>query len=182
MPKKSKKSKKKSRKKSSSMGSSSSSRSSSSLNLSNSMSASSTTSTTSMTLSRGRLDSLVRQIEAQANQAFRDRVASIIQTQTMHKQTNPNNIINYEAMAYITAISNSTPVEIGARLNDVYNCIFNVNSRNNCTLNFNVSLLNDNELQIVKQFLDEQTAGRNLSQSATDLLSEIDRLIQNPRQ
>ena len=182
MPKKSKKSKKKSRKKSSSMGSSSSSRSSSSLNLSNSMSASSTTSTTSMTLSRGRLDSLVRQIEAQANQAFRDRVASIIQTQTMHKQTNPNNIINYEAMAYITAISNSTPVEIGARLNDVYNCIFNVNSRNNCTLNFNVSLLNDNELQIVKQFLDEQTSVKNLSQSATDLLSEIDRLIQNPRQ
>ena len=182
MPKKSKKSKKKSRKKSSSMGSSRSSRSSSSLNLSNSMSSSSTTSTTSMTLSRGRLDSLVRQIEAQANQAFRDRVASIIQTQTMHKQTNPNDIINYEAMAYITAISNSTPVEIGARLNDVYNCIFNVNSRNNCTLNFNVLLLNDNELQIVKQFLDEQTAGRNLSQSATDLLSEIDRLIQNPRQ
>ena len=174
-----KKSKKPSKKKSSSMRSSSSSRSSSSQNLSNSIS---TSSTTSMTLSRGRLDSLVRQIEAQANQAFRDRVASIIQTQTMHKQTNPNDIINYEAMAYITAISNSTPVEIGARLNDVYNCIFNVNLRNNCTLNFNVSLLNDNELRIVKQFLDEQTAGRNLSQSATDLLSEIDRLIQNPRQ
>ena len=136
MPKKSKKSKKKSRKKSSSMGSSRSSRSSSSLNLSNSMSSSSTTSTTSMTLSRGRLDSLVRQIEAQANQAFRDRVASIIQTQTMHKQTNPNDIINYEAMAYITAISNSTPVEIGARLNDVYNCIFISNLNNNCTLNY----------------------------------------------
>ena len=179
MPKKNSSKKKSRKKKSSSMRSSSSS---SSQNLSNSMSTSSTTSTTSMTLSRGRLDSLVRQIEAQANQAFRDRVASIIQTQTMHKQTNPNDIINYKAMAYITAISNSTPVEIGARLNDVYNCIFNVNSRNNCTLNFNVSLLNDNELQIVKQFLDEQTAGRNLSQSATDLLSEIDRLIQNPRQ
>lgn len=127
----------------------------------------------SMTLRRGRLDSLVRQIEAQASQAFRDRVASIIQTQTMQKQTNPNDVVNHEAMAYITAISNSIPVEIGARLNDVYNCIFNVDTTNNCTLNFNVSLLNDSEVTLVKNFLDEQRIGRNLSTSATDLLTEL---------
>lgn len=137
-----------------------------------SSSSSRTSSTNSTTLRRGRLDSLVRQIEAQASQAFRDRVASIIQTQTMQKQTNPNDVVNHEAMAYITAISNSIPVEIGARLNDVYNCIFNVNKLNNCTLNFNVSLLNDSEVTLVKNFLDEQS-GRNLSTSATDLLTEL---------
>ncbi len=144
-----------------------------SLSSSRTSSSAHSSSTNSTTLSRGRLDNLVRQIEAQANQAFRDRVASIIQTQTMQKQTNPNDVVNHEAMAYITAISNSTPVEIGARLNDVYNCIFNVDTRNNCTLNFNVSLLNDSEVTLVKNFLDEQIKGRNLSTSATDLHSEL---------
>ena len=51
--------------------------------------------------------------------------------------------------------------------------IFNVDTRNNCTLNFNVSLLNDSEVTLVKNFLDEQRSGRNLSTSATDLLTEL---------